>query len=337
MKDNKFCTACGVKLTFRNTPIFSGGKLSDGGRICRKCFSKLSKINPQIAMNSKKFATSKYAKEVVENYESKKQEKKLQKQKQNATPKTDNSYKEKTSIPTISSLLNAVKDLNDIKKLEKEYLKYENKYRDDDSDNIKIEELYSIYEDAYHKALDKTLYYQFIPHIDLNTPKRLLEVAFEVYDIDKYRDIRKIIGGSETDWIEIKGNDLLDDNIEDIKEPKPTYINSLIAFRDIVESEVSYHEKKQLINELTDYDKSFKDEFFDLANNEKAGDYWMKEYLKSFGVPLVDKLYELGYDTPEKISDININEIMKVSGFGPQKTEKLIQAKNKLLNYYKNE
>lgn len=48
------CSGCGTPLTFMTTPNFGGGKLKDGGRVCRECFGKVAKVDVGFGLNSKK-------------------------------------------------------------------------------------------------------------------------------------------------------------------------------------------------------------------------------------------------------------------------------------------
>jgi len=48
------CAGCDTKLTFFTKPNFGGGKLNDGGRVCRKCFAKIAKYDVGFGMNSKR-------------------------------------------------------------------------------------------------------------------------------------------------------------------------------------------------------------------------------------------------------------------------------------------
>lgn len=48
------CSGCGTPLTFMTTPNFGGGKLKDGGRVCRECFGKVAKVDVGFGMNSSK-------------------------------------------------------------------------------------------------------------------------------------------------------------------------------------------------------------------------------------------------------------------------------------------
>lgn len=48
------CSGCGTPLTFMTTPNFGGGKLKDGGRVCRECFGKVAKVDGGFGLNSKK-------------------------------------------------------------------------------------------------------------------------------------------------------------------------------------------------------------------------------------------------------------------------------------------
>jgi hypothetical protein len=51
---DKNCAGCGTKLTFFTKPNFGGGKLSDGARVCRKCFTQITKYDISFGMNSKR-------------------------------------------------------------------------------------------------------------------------------------------------------------------------------------------------------------------------------------------------------------------------------------------
>lgn len=48
------CSSCGQELTFMTTPNLGGGKLKDGGRVCRNCFGKIVKVDTGFGLNSKK-------------------------------------------------------------------------------------------------------------------------------------------------------------------------------------------------------------------------------------------------------------------------------------------
>tara|TARA_Y100000588_G_scaffold363943_1_gene427086 strand:- start:890 stop:1780 length:891 start_codon:yes stop_codon:yes gene_type:complete len=62
---NRNCASCSTKLTFFTKPNFGGGKLNDGGRVCRKCFAKLAKYDIGFGMNSKKDYSSKKVIEIL--------------------------------------------------------------------------------------------------------------------------------------------------------------------------------------------------------------------------------------------------------------------------------
>ncbi|MGS2760987.1 DUF4236 domain-containing protein [Sinomicrobium sp. M5D2P9] len=48
----KHCSGCGTPLTFTTTPNFGGGKLKDGGQVCRDCFGKIANIDKGFGMHS---------------------------------------------------------------------------------------------------------------------------------------------------------------------------------------------------------------------------------------------------------------------------------------------
>jgi len=47
------CSSCAKELNFWNTPNFGGGKLNDGGRVCRHCFKIMAKHDNSFGLKSK--------------------------------------------------------------------------------------------------------------------------------------------------------------------------------------------------------------------------------------------------------------------------------------------
>lgn len=233
-------------------------------------------------------------------------------------------------VPTVSSLLKNVKTLDDIKVLDKESNKWLEKFQETEYEIPKYEKLYKVYEDAYYKAHDIVFYYQYVPVLELTSPRKVIDNAYSVVSVNEFHDKKKEIGGHDNEWIEVTGNELINDSLENVVEQKPKYLDSLIKFRQIIESEIPYSEKKEMINELTASDMTFTKEFFFLEDNENAGEFWIKDLIKSYGVPLVDKLYEMGYDSPDKFIDLDIELIKNTKGFGSQKIEQLKDAIRKI-------
>lgn len=88
------CSGCGTSLTFMTTPNLGGGKLKDGGRVCRECFAKIAKVDVGFGMNSSKKYDTNLIKQVL-----------------SGTPvsslsftSTNNNNYSTTSIPTSQSL-----------------------------------------------------------------------------------------------------------------------------------------------------------------------------------------------------------------------------------------
>lgn len=323
MKVVATCANCETDLTFMTTPNLGGGKLHDGGRVCRECFQKLAKIDVGFGLNSKKVYDTARVKEVLSNPDLyiKKQ---MQAKERRSTKQTSSSPNEKNI--TVASLMKSVKSEKDIKRLEQQSEKYMDKFQESDYENTRYEKLSEIYQDAFGKACDMTFYYQFTPDLELNTPKSILEFAYEVVSAEDYKKVRKEIGGTEYEWTEITGDSLYDDKLEDSLEKRPFYFDTLVKYRQIVDSDKSFETKKEEINSLANSDKSFLDEFFDRESNESVGEQWTKELLISYGVPLVDRLYDLGFNTPQKIAEIDLDKIKSVNGLGPQKIEQLGSA-----------
>jgi len=64
-KEAQSCTGCGTGLTFTSTPNFGGGKLNDGGRVCRECFRKIVNQDRSFGMYSHKNYDSDMVREII--------------------------------------------------------------------------------------------------------------------------------------------------------------------------------------------------------------------------------------------------------------------------------
>ncbi len=226
-------------------------------------------------------------------------------------------------LPTVQQLVDEVKTIEDFKKLRTAFNRAEKSYENSQNDNPQIEKKYRIYDDAFWRASDKILYRQFVPDLDLNMSKDKIENAYKIIPIAEYETVRNKIGGTEYEWTEISANDFIEKEFE----KKPMYFDSLSKFQVISnDNEKTYEEKIELINEFGKSNKPFVDEFFHGLKPSELGIEWIKEKFQEFGIPLVDKVYELGYTTPNKVVEIDIEEMKNVSGFGPKKIEQLKQA-----------
>src|SRR5690606_25588160 len=149
--------------------------------------------------------------------------------------------------------------------------------------------LFNNYEEASCRLFYNPFYYQYVPEIELSSPQIVIDNAYRVLSADDFKRENKKIGGIEYDWNETQARDLMENPLEMSLEQKPDYWDSLISFRQIVDSNMPYLEKVKLINELSKSDKSFTDEFFFIDEDELAGEIWIKDLIRSYGVPLVDQ------------------------------------------------
>ena len=325
-KEELKCADCGIKLSFSNTPVFGNGKLSTGGQVCLDCFKKRTKEKNNISAEKLKSRQNELKakmndiKQNVSKLDVDKQ--KASNDKLTRTSSTTNNDVEKKNI-TVASLIKSVKTIDDVKAFEKESERLMDKFVDSSYGNTRLEKLSDIYQEAFDEACGLIFYYQFVPRISLDTSKEILDYAYEVIPVKDYEAKRKVIGGTEYEWEVIKADDLYNDKLDNVITKRPFYWKTLLSFRQIVDSKESFSKKKEAINLLVKSDKSFFDEFFQRDSFESAGDQWLKQIIKSFGVPLADKLYDLGYDTPEKIKDIDLNEVKIINGFGSQKIAQL--------------
>lgn len=174
---------------------------------------------------------------------------------------------------------------------------------------------HDVLQEAVILAESKIYQWQFIPSVDLHTPKSTLEHAYKVYSNEEYVKLNNSIGGDERDWYGMDG-------YGEKEDPEP-YIKSLMKFRAIVESNDSQEEKTKKINQLVAKNKSFADEFFEIDGVLKPGDQWFADSLHNADLPLADQLYSEGYTTPEKCLEIDPIEFLKRKGVGPKKVEQL--------------
>ncbi|MFA8298919.1 MAG: TM2 domain-containing protein [Hyphomicrobiales bacterium] len=315
------CANCNTKLTFMTTPNFGEGKLSDGGRLCRECLLKIVRIDADFGMNSKKQYDTLKIKELLSKPKVVKESTPI------SSTKTLNLQQ---GDVTLKSILAPINKPEDIKKLERESDRYSDKYADSNYKNAKYKKLSKLYEEAFRQACDIVFYYQFVPDLDLDTPKHIMDFAFKTVEKSEYSIKRRKVGGTDREWNEITGDDLYDSKLSEVVEEPPFYYDSLLKFRQIVESDISFEEKKNSINDLAKSDRSFFDEFFERDTKESAGEQWIKIFFRSFGIPLVDRLYDLGYDSPMKFMETDIESFKDINGLGPQKIEQLQVAIQKM-------
>ncbi len=183
------------------------------------------------------------------------------------------------------------------------------------------------YDNACHKhdvlqaavdmAQSKIYQWQFIPSVDLDTPKEVLDHAYKVFSNEQYEELKNKLSGDKSDWYGIDDYGL--------NEDPETYIKSLIKFRSIVESSESEEEKKTKINQLASKDKSFSEVFFDSESPLKPGNQWFAEKLRLAGLPLAFELYSEGYTKPEKCLEIDVEKFSSRKGVGPKKLGQLKQ------------
>ncbi|MBL3591814.1 MAG: hypothetical protein JMN24_18865 [gamma proteobacterium endosymbiont of Lamellibrachia anaximandri] len=183
------------------------------------------------------------------------------------------------------------------------------------------------YENACHKhdvlqaavdiAQSKIYQWQFIPNVDLNTPKQILDHAYKVYSNEEYQGLKDKLSGDKTDWYGIDG-------YGEKEDPEP-YLKSLIKFRSIVESSEPRDEIIKKINQLVSRNKSLSEEYFDSDSSLKPGDQWFAEELRLAGLPLAYELYSEGYTTPEICLEIDTEVFSSRKGVGPKKLEQLKQ------------
>lgn len=243
---------------------------------------------------------------------------------------TNRSKTNVTNKLSTKELVDQVRTLDDLKHLKTKFQRAEKSYENNLSgSNQKIERRYETLHDAYYQACDKTLFYQYQPMLGLESSLEEIDNAYAIYPIAEYDEARKKIGGADRDWIPISGDEYLNKDFE----TAPKHISTLKEFRLIADDlNLTFEEKAFKIQELAK-NRSFRDEYFFGSKPSGIGQEWLNSKLHEFGVPLIDRLVEMGYTTPEKISEIDLKKIQDMPGFGPKKLQQLESAIEKIKNY----
>lgn len=225
-------------------------------------------------------------------------------------------------IPTVTELIKEIETIDELNSFEKQLEKVFEKYSED-YDNKYYERLHKRYEDAFYriseKISNKVFYYQYIPDLDLDTLLKDLKLAYSYFIPEEYKSKKK--GTSSENWLEITGNELIEGaKIEDVIEKKPKYFETLVNFRNIIESKKKLNEKLLAITEIAKNDSSFKNKFFN-NNNYTIEIQCLIWLLEPYRIPLLNKLIELEYNTIEKLCSLTTEQLEKINGFGKNRIE----------------
>lgn len=245
--------------------------------------------------------------------------------------KNRNKKPEKTASLAAHEIADNINTIQQFRSLERKMETAENRMSEAESERA--------YENACHKhdvlqaavdiAQSKIYQWQFIPNIDLDTPKFILDHAYKVYSSEDYQTLKVKLSADKSDWYGIDGYSE--------KEDSEPCIKSLIKFRTIVESNIPREEKIQKINQLVSRNKLLSEEFFDSESSLKPGDQWFAEELRLGGLPLAYELYAEGYTNAEKCLQISAEIFSSRKGVGPKKVEQLKQFQQKVRDNSNNE
>ena len=170
----------------------------------------------------------------------------------------------------------------------------------------------------------KTLAWQYIPSLGLDTPLSVLENAYRVFPASEYEAARAQLGGDEHDWYG------LDAGGEDVEKPE-SYFNGLKKFREIVESDMPREEKAAEITKQCGRYRALKGEFFETGKGAmKLGDQWLVGELHDDGMPKAEEMFLQGYRSPEDCLKIDPTEFAKRKGVGPKTVAKLEAYQDKV-------
>ncbi len=107
------CSSCGTPLTFMSTPNFGGGKLKDGGRVCRECFGKVAKVDVGFGMNSSKKYDTNLVRQVLSGTP-------VSSLSFSSSSSSNNNYNTTKAIPTSKSLEELKKHIEEAREERKE-------------------------------------------------------------------------------------------------------------------------------------------------------------------------------------------------------------------------
>lgn len=172
--------------------------------------------------------------------------------------------------------------------------------------------------DVLRAAMDiaqrTTWWYQYIPELDLYTPKSVLDVAYKVYTQPEKDQLQGALDNLGI-WQRL-------DVWNEPEEPEFD-IAKLKRFRSIVESDAPQAAKIKRINKLVENDYEFFGDHFGQPDGMTSGDEWFAMQLRDAGLPLAFELYAEGFTTPNDCLRIDPDDFAKRKGVGTETAEKL--------------
>ena len=229
-------------------------------------------------------------------------------------------------------LVDRVYSVDDYKKLIRKEKQAYKEASDDGFENKKLQRIAENYEKAVEKAGDKVFHMQYLPELSYESSRTEIENAFRIESIYDFETIKNEIGGDKNDWVEISVSEYLEEGYE----TKPDSIQKLIEYKDIVESvEYSYDEKVKILNEFGIHNAKDLSEYFYHYDLKNLGGEWMFEELSRLKIPMLNKLFELGYNTPDKIINISFEELKSINGFGDKRLKEIESIISKMKRDYK--
>lgn len=239
--------------------------------------------------------------------------------------KTEKIKPDYSDLPTVAELVKKVNNVKDFELFEKEQEEVYKKYSED-FDNKYYEKLYNRYESAFakidSKLSDKIFYYQFVPYIDLDTPLKELNLAYSYCEKSEFQNKKR--GTDSSDWQEITGSDLIGSkSIDELLEIKPDYFDSLVMFRQIVESKDLIENKIQKCIEILNQNPSLVKQFFKDPKSPLSLQCF-EWFMAKYKIPKLQQLIELGYDDLKKLKSLTKEDLEAIKGFGPASIEKFL-------------
>ena len=134
----------------------------------------------------------------------------------------------------------------------------------------KLDDKYQILQKAFDIASKKTLQWQFIPNLDINTPYSILKNGYKIFKLNEYEEALSKLGNDESEWHALSG-----DNEPDEKDPEFKFV---LKVSEITSNEdLSRKDKIKKINSLASRNTDEASSYFDLDSETTPGEQWFTE------------------------------------------------------------
>lgn len=136
---------------------------------------------------------------------------------------------------------------------------------------MKICNKHELFQDALGFAMNKPLRWQYIPDVDINSPIKVLEKAYKVFNLNDYSEKYIEFGSNRRDW-----EPLCADDEPEEREPEYTFLLQLSKIT--TNRKLSQLEKIRKINKLCYQNAEIAEEYLEFDEENEPGDVWFREH-----------------------------------------------------------